>query len=298
MLRELVTALLMIVMVVFTSPTGEMADNPVVKINQPSLSQGQTLIVKIANAASRPEGTFLDKSLKFSKYQNGWLVFFGISYWTEPGEYPINIKFVNGTEISQTINITKGNFKESYLTVTEEQQKIVQPTEADQEIIQRKEADNELIAQAYSQSEPVPLWSEPFIRPVEGHVTTGYGFTRYVNGKVNNRHSGLDIANAAGTPIYAVNNGIVRLAENLLVTGNTTIIDHGGGVFSSYAHQSELLVQAGDVVQKGQLIGKMGSTGFSTGSHLHWVMRIGSAYLNPDYFVGRDLIHDAEIVIP
>ncbi|AZR74628.1 hypothetical protein BBF96_15345 [Anoxybacter fermentans] len=297
-MREILISLLMVIVLALTGPVEKVIGSIEVKVNDINQVQGEVLMVQVSGETSPPYGTFLGRELNFQSYQDGWIALIGISYWTEPGTYPLWIKLSNGKEIEQSIRVHKGDFKESHLTISKEKAKLVNPSFKDKAIIERKARDRERIKEAYNQSEPFPLWNGPFIRPAEGRITTGYGYTRYVNGKLSNRHSGLDIANAVGTPIYAVNDGIVRLAEELLVTGNTIIIDHGAGLYSSYSHLSELLVEEGEMVKKGQIIGKMGSTGFSTGSHLHWVMKIGDVYLNPEQFVGTDLFQELDFVIP
>lgn len=116
-------------------------------------------------------------------------------------------------------------------------------------------------------------WQLPLPEPIS--VTGYFGEQRSFNGgPVQGHHGGTDLGAAAGTPIFATNAGTVALAGLYLTRGNMTVIDHGGGVFSCYGHQSELLVAPGDTVTKGQTIGKVGSTGLSTGPHLHWEMSV------------------------
>ena len=90
----------------------------------------------------------------------------------------------------------------------------------------------------------------------------------------------IDLAAAAGTPILATNNGTVVMSGLYLVRGNLVVIDHGGGVFSSYGHMSSRVATVGDTVQKGQLIGYVGSTGFSTGAHTHWEVAVGGVLVD------------------
>ncbi len=94
-------------------------------------------------------------------------------------------------------------------------------------------------------------------------------------------HEGTDFGAPAGSPIYAPARGRVVFAGLTQVRGNMTVIDHGVGVFSAYYHQSEINVQVGQMVEPGTLIGKVGSTGLSTGPHLHWSMWINGEYVDP-----------------
>jgi murein DD-endopeptidase MepM/ murein hydrolase activator NlpD len=99
------------------------------------------------------------------------------------------------------------------------------------------------------------------------------------------RHSGLDIAAPTGTPIVATNNGRVTLSMDLILTGNTIVIDHGQGLFSVYYHMHERFVEEGHLVERGETIGTVGSTGFSTGPHLHFTMSYYRHNLEPGYFL-------------
>ena len=127
------------------------------------------------------------------------------------------------------------------------------------------------LAQMYGLVTPRALWSGLFDQPVQGEITTQFGEARsYNGGPIVGHHSGTDIAVPAGTPIPACASGRVAFAGPLQVRGNFTAIDHGLGVYSGYAHQAEIDVQAGQLVQRGDIIGKVGTTGLSTGPHLHW----------------------------
>ena len=114
---------------------------------------------------------------------------------------------------------------------------------------------------------------------------------RYVNDSITSyRHSGLDIAIDRGTPIMATNSGVVNLAQQLILTGNTIVIDHGLGIFSTYFHMDSLNVENGQMVTKGDIIGTVGSTGFSTGPHLHWTMSYYRTNLDPYLFIKKPIL--------
>lgn len=117
--------------------------------------------------------------------------------------------------------------------------------------------------------------------PVSGNKmnwpTVGHRITQYYSW----RHTGLDIANSIGTPIYAADAGVVEAAGWGTGYGNQILINHGGGKKTRYAHLSKFYVSVGDTVGKGQTIGAMGSTGWSTGSHLHFEVIINNQKYNP-----------------
>lgn len=261
------------------------------QVNHSQPIQGDLLIIWVPEPDVPPQGTFGGNTLTFRPLGEDWVAFFGISYWMEPGEY---LLFLHGLG-EESIQVQSGNFPESRIFVDPKQEELVDPEPEDPQIRERREADREKINQAYSKSHEEILWQGPFIWPAQGRITTGFGDTRYVNHRLTGRHSGIDIAAPENTPIQAANTGYVRLSEELLVTGETIILDHGWGIYSSYSHLNARKVQVGERVEKGQVIGLMGSTGFSTGSHLHWVIRTREAFLNPAQFLDTDI---REMVTP
>jgi murein DD-endopeptidase MepM/ murein hydrolase activator NlpD len=122
-------------------------------------------------------------------------------------------------------------------------------------------------------------WTQAFDRPAAGRITGVYGSQRVYGGLERPPHTGLDIANATGTPVRAPAEGVVRLATGpFLLEGNMVLLDHGAGLVTSYMHLSEIGVRAGQRVKQGAVIGRIGTTGRSTGPHLHW----GMSLVRPD----------------
>jgi murein DD-endopeptidase MepM/ murein hydrolase activator NlpD len=118
--------------------------------------------------------------------------------------------------------------------------------------------------------------------PAQGPITTEFGEVRaYNDGPFNSWHNGLDIGADEGAPIVALAPGRVVYAGRLDIRGNFTAIDHGLGILTCYFHQSEILVQVGQTVQAGDLIGRVGTTGLSTGPHLHWEVRVEGIPVSP-----------------
>ena len=146
----------------------------------------------------------------------------------------------------------------------------------------------ETLAAAVPDPADPPRWTEPFLLPVEGRGSSGFARARrYAPGGRVSFHEGEDIAAPTGTPIRATNVGVVVVAGPYPIKGGMTVLDHGAGVTSRYYHQSRIDVRVGDVVERGQVIGAVGSTGLSTGPHLHWEMRVAGVASDPLAWVDR-----------
>jgi murein DD-endopeptidase MepM/ murein hydrolase activator NlpD len=133
----------------------------------------------------------------------------------------------------------------------------------------------------FAASPPAPRWRGRFVMPVDSAVISNFGTRSIFNGELRQPHGGADLASPTGTPVRAPNAGRVALADDLYFTGNTIVIDHGGGLFSLLAHLSRLDVRAGEDVPRGAVVGAVGATGRVTGPHLHWTIRLGKARVDP-----------------
>lgn len=139
-------------------------------------------------------------------------------------------------------------------------------------------------------SSAAPLWRGNWIVPCAGASTSAYGRRRYVNGKWWGQHNGADVKAATGTPVHAANAGRVVMSAYLpTLRGNCVVVDHGCNVFSVYMHLSKREVSEGQAVQKGQELGKVGATGFVTGPHLHWEVRVGWEPVDPNHVLARGI---------
>jgi len=184
---------------------------------------------------------------------------------------------------SQPITVRTGTFPTERLSV---ENQYVHP-EPEQEM--RAAEDQKKMKVIYDTVTPEVLWQGKFMLPLKG-ITTGknFGRRRVLNGEARSPHTGVDFAAPAGTPVYATQAGKVALAENLYYSGNTVVIDHGFGIYTLYAHLSEIEVEAGQAVAASAEIGKVGATGRVTGPHLHWGLTIDHARVNALEIVKRE----------
>ena len=211
-----------------------------------------------------------------------------INWWTPTGSYEVDIFRTSYGEKSlfteYDISILPDEFETTYqqLVVSDELAEKADPVNTANDYV--------MVREAKASSNETSYLDGTFILPLEGEFGTSYAQTRYINGENPYRHSGLDIDGDTGDPIVACNDGVVVMAAELVRTGNTIIIDHGMNLFSSYLHMSAFDVGVGDYVEKGDLIGKVGSTGFSTGPHLHWSVTLDGNYMNPLWLVENPVV--------
>ena len=149
------------------------------------------------------------------------------------------------------------------------------------ELLERVRADQAAVREVWASGEPVRRWRGPFLRPVEAEPADNFGVRRIFNGQPRAPHNGVDFRAPEGTPVVAPAEARVAMAADLYFSGRTIILDHGAGLFTTYFHLSRIEVAAGEIVGPGRVIGAVGSTGRSTGPHLHWGARLHGARVNP-----------------
>jgi murein DD-endopeptidase MepM/ murein hydrolase activator NlpD len=210
----------------------------------------------------------------FDETRQMWQALVGVDLDSKPGAYRLRVSEHGEPVAVRTIRILPKPFRERHLTVSES---FVNPAP---EALEQIASDGRLLAEAYAHATP-RQWQEPFRVPVEGKPSSNFGTRSYYNGERRSPHAGVDFTSGTGTPVMAANAGTVVLAAPLYFTGNTVVIDHGGRLFSIYAHLSAFSVKSGDVVARGTVLGAVGATGRVTGPHLHWSVRLDGARVDP-----------------
>jgi murein DD-endopeptidase MepM/ murein hydrolase activator NlpD len=176
----------------------------------------------------------------------------------------------NGSEDRRTLSISRRNF------VVQRVDGLPEPTvNPPPDILARIKAEIAKVIELRKNSIKTTDFAVAWHWPAIGPITGVFGSQRILNGQPSTPHYGVDIGAPAGSPVHAPVGGVVILAEELYLTGNTVIIDHGLGVNSTYAHLSSTAVKVGQRVEQGQLIGQVGATGRATGPHLHWGLNVG-----------------------
>ena len=216
---------------------------------------------------------FIDKKqVKVSK--DGYFVF-GID---RDRKFDLTItKIIEGEKEIITKQVLKRKYKIQRIDGLDE--KKVTPPES---VYQRIKEENNKIGKARAINSDLTFFTNQFIMPVKGIISGVYGSQRILNGKPKWPHYGIDIAAKKGTKIKSSGSGIVTMAEDdLYYTGGTIIMDHGHGISTIYSHLENIMVNVGDEIKQGDIIGTVGSTGRSTGPHLDFRINWFQTRLDP-----------------
>ncbi len=248
-------------------------------LDPPSGKQGHTLLVRIeANRQISLTGSLDGHLLNWvEEAQGGWTVI-GFGPFAETRPYLLRVagidRYKQQAQLSASIQVDDWAYNIEYLTIPADRQNLLDP--------QLRQEETEKIEKVLAQFSKVPLWQGTFIVPAPGEITSPYGSARSYNGQpVSSFHAGIDIGAGMGAPVKAAQAGRVAWAAGTQVRGNLVILDHGAGVFSVYAHLSAIDVQPEQMVQQGEMIGKVGNTGLVTGPHLHWEIVVNGVPVDP-----------------
>ncbi len=276
---------------VLYSPTGSSEGNATglpsafsaVSVEPLPLVQGGTEVIRVQTQEGVTlSGALVDMPLHFFLSNNGQVALQGVDALLEPGVYPLltEATFPDGNKQSfeQMVLVTSGNYLNEDILLND-------PSTIDPAVT---EPELQNIKAITAPATPTRFWDGIFTAPAvyPDCFTSRYG-TRRTYKVVNSEteipgfHSGLDFCGGEGLQIFAPAAGKVVFAAPLTVRGNATIIDHGWGVYSGFWHQSQLLVNVGDMVGPGQVIGLVGGTGRVTGPHLHWEVWVNGIQVNP-----------------
>lgn len=243
--------------------------------------QGEVLLVSVpvTGQPKQVRGTFLQRPVLFYPVNEGsYEALLGVDLQAKTGVHELLIDVTypdTTTHQGIRIQVMKETYPVQQLSLPDKM------VDLDKKTLNRVREETSRVNEAFASLDPRRLWAGTFVEPVQGRVSGRFGSRRVINGQPKKPHSGEDIAAPAGTPVLAMNEGIVRLTMDHFFTGKGVILDHGLGLFSMYFHLSAIDVQDGQLVTTGQRLGKVGSSGRATGPHLHWGVRLNGARVNP-----------------
>lgn len=207
-----------------------------------------------------------------------WYCLIGIPVDSRPGNK--KLKIMSGKRILSIIKteVISAKFPMEPLSLSEEKKSLLFQTDRENEI--------KKIREALHIESPKKLWDGKFTKPVEGIVESLYGEKRILDGKLRKGyHRGVDMGTPEGTSVLSSQDGKVVLSGKFTEEGNMVMIDHGQGIISAYFHLSEILVSEGQTVKKGEIVGKVGTTGVTNTPHLHFGIYIHGVPIDPFYWL-------------
>jgi murein DD-endopeptidase MepM/ murein hydrolase activator NlpD len=247
---------------------------------QYSGKQGEVLLVTVpqSDAYTSVTGRFLNRRVPFFRNESSYAGLLGLDIEDPPGAHELTVELRSESQtrqLSYSILVIKQKYPVQHLTLPKDK------VDLDEASLVRVKAEQEQVRSVLEIVSLSRLWNGGFIEPVAGTSTGAFGRLRIINGQPRSPHNGEDIAAPMGTEVVATADGIARLTVDHFFAGKGLFVDHGLGLYSMYFHLSEILVQDGHPVTKGQIIGKVGASGRASGPHLHWAVRINGARVNP-----------------
>lgn len=243
-----------------------------------SLPQGSAGVARISGeGVVGARMRFLGRVSEFYAMDDGYYVIVPVGLDVTPRGYPItvSVRYADDsrTTIDTSASVTIGGFVRQAFTLPPDLAYLTAP-----EVERIEYARIESIT---SETTPERLWDNGgFTLPMATEITSPFGAFRTLNSYTQTRHTGWDFRAAPGTPVMASAAGVIAYAGPMDIRGNYVMIDHGFGVFSGYAHFSQILVTEGQTVSAGQIIGVSGNTGRSSGPHLHWEIAVNGEWVD------------------
>jgi murein DD-endopeptidase MepM/ murein hydrolase activator NlpD len=236
---------------------------------------GDVVLVDVKDASPSAEAVFRkEKFTLFSRADSSLIALVPIDVHTKPDSYKLQVIDGNTTE-TVTIKVRPHEFRTTKLTVSEE--KVTLSPENENRVAREYQLQQKIWKRISGQE-----WNGKFIKPIDSEISTEFGVKRIMNEKKTSIHRGTDFRGKSGTPVMSINSGKVILAEDLFYGGNTLIVDHGMGLYSVYMHLSNINASKGENVSKGQIVGRVGMSGRTTGPHLHLSVKLNGVSVNPE----------------
>jgi hypothetical protein len=228
---------------------------------------------------SAPTVKLGDSRAMVLRVKDHWVAVVGVPLSTEPGPLKISVASPGAPPQDTVVDIKAKQYRVQKLKVAP---KMVDLAPADQA---RTESERPRILAALATFSDAAPGTLRLLPPIPGPRSSSYGLRRVFNEQPRNPHTGMDIAAPTGTPIKSPAPGRVIDTGDFFFNGNTVLVDHGQGLVTMYCHLSAIDVKAGDTLQTGDVLGKVGATGRVTGPHLHWGVVLNGTMVDPALFL-------------
>lgn len=244
------------------------------------VEQGSVITVLLTGFLDGLEPTVeTDLSLaRFCDVPGGKAAFIGVHYNREPGVYNVRVA-CGALDVTQEVTVVHRDFprQDLWIDLSSSSNAVATSPGAGEEW-------RNVIYPIYETADPEIYWDGVFVRPCAATAKNSeYGLFRYTNGaSTPERHAGIDYDCDLGDAVWSPARGKVVFAGFLKMTGNTVVVEHGGGLKSFFFHMDSLACAEGDMVEREQVVGYAGTTGYSTGPHLHYEARIGNQSVDPE----------------
>jgi murein DD-endopeptidase MepM/ murein hydrolase activator NlpD len=238
---------------------------------------GEAFLVLVPAAKGLPHAAVAGRELTFFAVHDGYAAVGALPVEAPAGVERVKVDVEEGAPLELDLEVLPSQFPHERIEVDPG---FVEPRPA--EVEARLADDRAALARAFAQPPSPPLFADGFGLPRRDRITGRFGVERTLNGVKSSQHYGLDLAGKVGAKVAAANAGKVVLVRDCWASGNTIVIFHGAGLYSTYLHLSRTLVDEGAVVARGQPIGLVGKTGRVSGPHLHWGVKVNDLYVDPE----------------
>lgn len=243
---------------------------------------GGVAAVSLGRSEPAPIVHYNDARVMVVKDSDGaWIAIVGIDLKAQPGHHALRLEGVQGAG-EASFEVRHKEYASQHITLKNRAH--VTP---DPEQLKRYEREYAEQMQAYARFRLQGPSNVLLPAPVQGRTSSPFGLRRFFNGEERNPHSGLDFAVPRGTPIEAPADGVVTIVGDYFFNGRTVFIDHGQGFITMYCHLDSVMVEKGQEVKRGQVLGRVGATGRATGPHLHWNVSLNGNRVDPAIFLAK-----------
>jgi len=272
-MKRLLSAVVLVLFLVAYSSIADAVSKVTVTLSPKKIGPGDIFVVTVTNVVGPIDGTFDDKVIHFYPAKKAFKAIIGVDLLKDPGKYELDIN-AGDDSIKRIVKVTKKKYPVQHLTLPKDMVELTPENEA------RAEREQKVMAAIWP-NQTDRVWSGNFINPRPGEISTKFGLKRIINDIPKNPHTGVDVSAEEGEPVKAPNSGKVVLVSDHFFSGKSIVLDHGQGIYTMFFHLSKQMVALDQQVKKGEVIGLVGSTGRSTGAHLHWGARVMGARVDP-----------------
>jgi murein DD-endopeptidase MepM/ murein hydrolase activator NlpD len=253
------------------------------------LTQGNMGVLRLVGASEttivEAQALFADRAVPFFRPSDdsAWYALVVANIDMQEREYPLQVlvALADGTltTLDMRVTVNSGGYIRQNFTVPSDRAYLINP-----EVERNEYARLDALTTSIT---PQKLWTTGgFSAPISGEFVSPFGQYRILNSTVQTRHTGWDQKAPVGTAVTAMADGEVVFANQLDIRGNYVLINHGWGIYTGYAHLSQIVVAEGQSIVQGQLLGLSGNTGRSSGPHLHWEISVEGEWVDGQAFLG------------